>query len=563
MKITKKVKKHKNQKTRRLPIHKHIFIKNLGYYISKILLENNINMFFGVPSDLNMPLIDSLSQYVTFIPCRNELNASYISEGFARTNRFCLLVVGGLVGSLSAMNGMGNSISEKNPIFMIIGGNNFNDEFQGKLSHHTLFKDNNDQIKPYLCFRTLCGEDNTFQIVNKESLNTQEMISLFDKVSNSLVNFTATTLQIPVNIQKIKTHMDDFTQLVSTKFNTKISTYEEVTFFYVVNNWLNKLFNSDYQKIKKLKPVFLIGSASIQYLKYIELADERFYKLIDEIGAVLFYTIDAKGILDETNPNVIGYYWGGITADYKLNYFRNTDALFYLDVEFSDYTTAGYTSLFKPNYELNCKNTSVKNMTNKKLSNKIHLDKTSRTIVNALENNIHENIDIFVETGSSWFYGCELKLPKGCRYNISIRYGSIGWCFPSSIGNAFANPNRKTLCLTGDGALQMVIQEISTAVKHNVNLTVVLINNDMYQIENVLDDEPYNTLPVFDYEKIARSMGCKDVVSCDVSSFNRELEKHINMKGFNMIVLTVSKHEIDDIMKNWAILQAQYNTGYI
>jgi TPP-dependent 2-oxoacid decarboxylase len=46
----------------------------------------------------------------------------------------------------------------------------------------------------------------------------------------------------------------------------------------------------------------------------------------------------------------------------------------------------------------------------------------STTISSAITNILDSNTDIFVETGSSWFYGAKLKLPKGCRFNISMKY---------------------------------------------------------------------------------------------------------------------------------------------
>ena len=564
-KIFRKVKNNtlKKQKDIHILIPKQVKNKNIGYYISKILLENGIDTFFGVPSDLNMPFLDAVGPYLKFVACRNELNASYVSEGFARTKRFSLLVVGGMVGSFSAINGFSNGISERNPILMIAGGNNFNDENEGKLSHHTLYKDNNDQMITYNCFVTLCGQENTFKIENNDSLNSQNISNLFTNISNSLSNFNSVFLQIPVNSQKHNANLEDFTGIVSNKFNSEIQSYEQYTLYSIISKWSNELFSSDFEKIKSLKPVFLIGSEYNKYLKYIDVADERFYKLMEDINAAIFYTIDAKGILDEYNKNVIGYYWGGVTEDDKLEYFRQSKGLFYIGVDLSDYTSAGYSALFKPDYTYNCRNISTKNLFNKKLANHYHLNETSRYISKLITKNITPTTDIFVETGSSWFYGSQVKLPKGARYNISIRYGSIGWCFPASIGNSFANPDRKTLCITGDGALQCVIQEISTAATYDINLTVVIINNNMYQIENVLDKEEYNTLPEYNYEKLAKSICCKDVVKCNINSFEKAINHSMGKKGFSIIILKISENDIDSLMQNWAILVSNYTTHYI
>ena len=500
MNSNKNTKKNKKTKGTQKKTKKNKKPINLGGLFSKILLQNGIDVFFGVPSDLNMPILDSmLEEKVKFIGCRNELNASYMAEGFARTKPFAYVVVGSMVGSLSAANGFANSICEKTPVLMISGGNNTNDILDGKLSHHTLYTGINDQIKSFEVFTTLAGEDNAFMI---NSLNSFGIKNTVTNISNSLTTFNSAYVQIPVNLQKVQGDFD-YSNIISNQFNNTINNFEEFKFYNIVNEWIKNNYDNDKTIVSKLKPVFLFGSAYNHYSKFITLADENFYNLMDTINASMFYTIDAKGILDESNKNVIGYYWGGITEEYKLKYFENATVIVYIGVDFSDYTTSGYTSIFKPNFAINCKNIFINNKQNVRL-NKIHLSDTSKTITSSIQDELNSNTDIFVDTGSSWFYGAYLKLPKECRYNISIKYGSIGWCFPASIGNAFANPSRKTICLTGDGAFQCVLQELVTSQTYNVNLTLILINNNVYQIENVLDNRKYNDLPDIDYGAMAR-----------------------------------------------------------
>ena len=558
MNSNKNTKKNKKTKGTQKKTKKNKKPINLGGLFSKILLQNGIDVFFGVPSDLNMPILDSmLEEKVKFIGCRNELNASYMAEGFARTKPFAYVVVGSMVGSLSAANGFANSICEKTPVLMISGGNNTNDILDGKLSHHTLYTGINDQIKSFEVFTTLAGEDNAFMI---NSLNSFGIKNTVTNISNSLTTFNSAYVQIPVNLQKVQGDFD-YSNIISNQFNNTINNFEEFKFYNIVNEWIKNNYDNDKTIVSKLKPVFLFGSAYNHYSKFITLADENFYNLMDTINASMFYTIDAKGILDESNKNVIGYYWGGITEDYKLQYFEDSTVIVYIGVEFSDYTTSGYTSIFKPNFAINCKNIFINNNRNVRL-NKINLSNTSKIISSSVQDELNSNTDVFVDTGSSWFYGARMKLPSKCRYNISIKYGSIGWCFPSSIGNAFANPSRKTICLTGDGAFQCVLQELATAQTYNVNLTLILINNNVYQIENVLDNRKYNDLPDIDYGAMAKAMNCKSVTTCDINNFKTTLKKYNALHGFNIIVLKISDLAIDDLMKKWAQLVSQYTTHY-
>jgi len=336
--------------------------------------------------------------------------------------------------------------------------------------------------------------------------------------------------------------------------------YNKYVFSNILINWINTN-NMNMDELKNKQMVIIIGGRYNKYLKYINIANDEFYKLIEMLNIKLFYTIDAKGILDEQNKNVIGYYWGGITNNKHLEMINKSKLILFMGVELCDYTSAGYSCLLKVDYSINSKNISYKNQYQNK-NNMIKLDKISKIIIKSIENNINMNTDIFVETGSSWFYGVELKLPTGCKFNISIKYGSIGWCFPSSIGNSFANPLRKTLCITGDGAFQMVMQELLTAIKYDINMTLLIINNNMYQIENALDNEKYNELPEVNYLDLMKSFGCKKVCYCDENKLDMNLNKCMNEKGFNVIILKQNKNEIDNFMKHWAILQSKCNVKY-
>jgi acetolactate synthase-1/2/3 large subunit len=55
--------------------------------------------------------------------------------------------------------------------------------------------------------------------------------------------------------------------------------------------------------------------------------------------------------------------------------------------------------------------------------------------------------------------------------------GTMGFGLPAAIGAALACPGRRAVCFSGDGSLQMNIQELATAVEQQLDLTIVLLNN--------------------------------------------------------------------------------------
>jgi acetolactate synthase I/II/III large subunit len=71
------------------------------------------------------------------------------------------------------------------------------------------------------------------------------------------------------------------------------------------------------------------------------------------------------------------------------------------------------------------------------------------------------------------------KLKKGQRLISNSGSASMGYDLPASIGVAIAR-NARTVCIAGDGSLQMNIQELQTVVGYNLPVKVFVLNNGGY-----------------------------------------------------------------------------------
>ncbi|AOY77624.1 biosynthetic-type acetolactate synthase large subunit [Clostridium formicaceticum] len=67
------------------------------------------------------------------------------------------------------------------------------------------------------------------------------------------------------------------------------------------------------------------------------------------------------------------------------------------------------------------------------------------------------------------------KKPR--RLLTSGGLGTMGFGLPTAIGAALANPDKKVVCITGDGSFLMNIQELATLADLNLNITVIILNN--------------------------------------------------------------------------------------
>ena len=55
--------------------------------------------------------------------------------------------------------------------------------------------------------------------------------------------------------------------------------------------------------------------------------------------------------------------------------------------------------------------------------------------------------------------------------------GSLGWVFPGALGAAMASPDRRTVAISGDGGMLYHIAELETALRLEIPIVVVVLNN--------------------------------------------------------------------------------------
>ena len=55
--------------------------------------------------------------------------------------------------------------------------------------------------------------------------------------------------------------------------------------------------------------------------------------------------------------------------------------------------------------------------------------------------------------------------------------GTMGFGLPAAIGAKLAAPDKQVVCIDGDGCFLMNLQELNTAVRYNIGLVVVILNN--------------------------------------------------------------------------------------
>lgn len=143
--------------------------------------------------------------------------------------------------------------------------------------------------------------------------------------------------------------------------------------------------------------------------------------------------------------------------------------------------------------------------------------------VDELSRLLGRNDIIVVDGGGTALYMSfqGLRIKEGQRLIVSSGIASMGTGLPESIGACFAGKCKRTICLTGDGSIQLNIQELQTIKYHNLPIKIFVFNNEGYLAIRHTQGDFLNgrfigshktggvSLP--DYQKIAKAYGLKAV----------------------------------------------------
>ena len=114
-----------------------------------------------------------------------------------------------------------------------------------------------------------------------------------------------------------------------------------------------------------------------------------------------------------------------------------------------------------------------------------HLDDTRDTnvyaFVDALSARLPEGYTTVVGNGSACVVGSHAyHIKNGQRFIINSGVASMGYDLPAAIGVCKAIENAELVCLTGDGSIQMNLQELQTILTNRLPIKIFIINNAGY-----------------------------------------------------------------------------------
>lgn len=272
------------------------------------------------------------------------------------------------------------------------------------------------------------------------------------------------------------------------------------------------------------KPVVLAGWGSFE-------SSDMVLKIAQKIKAPIVTTFRAKGIIPEQNEWVLGVL-GDVGSQYTRTMVNTSDLLITFGVGFSKRTNVpfgkplvqvdidpiklgkhpfqiallGNCNLILPRlYEkLETKTdlTSYREMAEMKQKWHAQLDKEADPsavplrppyIMKVLSETLPEDAVITIDVGENgWWFGRNFVMKKQ-RFAMSGYLATMGFGLPGALAAKLAYPEKTAVCITGDGGFSMAMGDFVTAVKYELPIIVVVLNNKklaMIELEQRMEQFP-------------------------------------------------------------------------
>lgn len=146
------------------------------------------------------------------------------------------------------------------------------------------------------------------------------------------------------------------------------------------------------------------------------------------------------------------------------------------------------------------------------------------------------------DAGSSYYVaGQMLRFENGQREITSGAFASMGLSIPLSIGCAIGQPNKQILAITGDGSIELNIQELKTISAYDLNIKIFVINNGGYvSIRNTQDklfngryinSDQKSTNCMLDFKKVAEAFDLPYYLIDDYQKIDEKFREITHNKG--------------------------------
>ena len=466
--------------------------------IVRSLIDEGVSHIFGYPGGSVLDIYDSLHKIagVEHILVRHEQAAVHMADGYARaTGKVGVVLVTSGPGATNAITGIATAYMDSIPLVVLSG------QVPSNLIGNDAFQE--------------CDMIGISRPVVKHSFLVKDAKDIPEIVKKAF--FIASTGRpgpVVIDIPKDCLSPDILHDYVYPE-SVKLRSYNPTT-----TGHKGQIRRGLQALLAAKKPVLYVGGGAV-----ISGCDAQILKLAERLNIPVISTLMGLGAFPGTHKQSLGML--GMHGCYEANMaMHNTDLIFGIGVRFDDRTTN--------NVEKYCPNATILHIDIDPSS----ISKTVRVdipIVGSADNILDSMLELLAETNeindadalSTWWREIDIwrsrkslefdrtsnrikpqqvietlhKLTNGDAYVASdvgqhqmfaaLYYpfdkprrwinsgglGTMGFGLPAAMGVKMAFPDATVVCVTGDGSIQMNIQELSTALQYDTPVKIINLNN--------------------------------------------------------------------------------------
>ena len=533
-----------------------------GSALIRALADENVDLLFGYPGGAALHIYDAIYQQdkVQHILVRHEQAAVHAADGYARaTGKVGTVLVTSGPGATNAITGIATAYMDSIPLVVI----------SGQVASHLIGTDAFQETDMMGISRPIVKHSFLIQ-------SPEEIPEVVKKAF--IIAKTGKPGPVVIDVPKDMTdpnHLFDYQYPKDIKMRSYSAPSEEEE---------SNVDEAVSLLEKSKKPVLYAGGGIIQGN-----ASEELKKLAKIMNAPVTNTLMGLGAFPATHQNFIGML--GMHGTYEANMaMHEADLIFALGSRFDDRTTNNPQkySLNAKKIHLDCDYGSIEKIINvdvslngdaKKILNQIlnkidpkNIDKASidlwnneirnwrethglnhdlldkkfhqkqilpQQVIQSLYKSTNGKAFITSDVGQHQMFAAQYyKFDEPRKWINSGGLGTMGFGLPSAMGVKFAFPDEDVVCVTGEGSIQMCIQELSTCMQYGLPVKIINLNNRALGMVKQWQDMQYggryssilyeDSLP--DFVKLAESYGHVGMKVEDISELEERMDECISMK---------------------------------
>lgn len=497
-----------------------------GHAVVRVLEAEGVRKAFCVPGESYLGVIDGLYQHPTIelITCRHEGGASFMAEAYAKATGdvgVCMATRG--PGATNLSIGLHTAMQDSTPVVALIG----------QVERPFIGKEAFQEVDFQAYFSHLCK----WAVEIDDVARIPELLHRAFYVARS-------GRPGPVVVSLPHDMLEDLTE---DRTGTSLEVHKPVASRAAVQTVLNEIAKAE-------KPLIIAGGGVIASKAQNELAQFAEKLQLPVVSAFRRYNV-----LDNNHPHYAG--WLGFGMDGQLiESIRSSDLIVVLGSRLSQVSTQDYTllredqpiiqvdicessigkayevdyavisdvkgfleialeeitvasdSTVRQQFVATCHETYLRHSTPPGPTNSAYAE--MNVIIKQIAEHLPKKTVLTSDAGN--FFGW---VSRYIRFNDQIQYvgptsGAMGYGFPGALGVKAALPDHTVISFSGDGGFMMTMQELETAMRVNLPVIAIVVNNNMFGTIRAHQEKQFpgrvisTPLTNPSYERIAKEFGC-------------------------------------------------------